>query len=426
MPVRYAYVKPNNVVEELDRVLSRSGPPPEGGPEAYVAHILRLAGAAPVLLISTHFHPWHADQEYRGERVQAVSLYWRSRWLRPLGARFAAHPLATFGTRAWGACRIFVRLVRFRPDRVLCWSTSFALWATYLAARWRGAAFVYCRHNRMMQANDPWYRRITQAVDLWIVRRAPAVVVHGPYLRDQVRQLGVHPARIFEFNWSFRHLVAGADRGDVREPPSRRILFVGRLEAHKGVFDLLDACRERLQHDRSVRLVYAGDGTERAALEARVRAYGLDGRVVLLGRVPHDRLAGVIERSRFVVTPTRRAFPEGRCMAAIEALVLGKPVVAPDFGPFPYLVQPGQNGLLFEPDSTASLRHAIETMLEDAERYSRLCAGAARSAARLRASSGPNFYQAVRAAFEACDARMAPRARKVKERKRVAARASRE
>lgn len=40
--VRYAYVKANNVVEEVKRVLQREGQLPEGGPDAYVAHFLDL------------------------------------------------------------------------------------------------------------------------------------------------------------------------------------------------------------------------------------------------------------------------------------------------------------------------------------------------------------------------------------------------
>ena len=57
-----------------------------------------------------------------------------------------------------------------------------------------------------------------------------------------------------------------------------------------------------------------------------------------------------------VVTPTQSQFPEGRCMATMEGLVMGVPVIAPNFGPFPFLVKHGENGLLFEPDSSHDIQ----------------------------------------------------------------------
>ena len=52
-------------------------------------------------------------------------------------------------------------------------------------------------------------------------------------------------------------------------------------------------------------------------------------------------------------------------MAAMEGLAMGVPVVAPDAGPFPYLVRDGENGLLFEQDSVDSLVAALRRLLND-------------------------------------------------------------
>ena len=86
-------------------------------------------------------------------------------------------------------------------------------------------------------------------------------------------------------------------------------------------------------------------------------------------------------------------------MTTMEGLVMGKPVVAPDFGPFPFLVQHGTNGLLFESDSVEDLRRKIFQLLDDEALYRRLEAGAAESS-RLLQLARVNFGGAVRSAFE--------------------------
>ncbi|MGA7802533.1 MAG: glycosyltransferase, partial [Gammaproteobacteria bacterium] len=93
--------------------------------------------------------------------------------------------------------------------------------------------------------------------------------------------------------------------------------------------------------------------------------------------------AGMMQKAKVVVTPTKRAFPEGRCMAAMEALAVGVPVVAPNYGPFPYLVTDNENGRLYEPDSVSSLRQALEQTLTDKNVYENLAEGARQTSVRL-------------------------------------------
>jgi glycosyltransferase involved in cell wall biosynthesis len=231
----------------------------------------------------------------------------------------------------------------------------------------------------------------------------PAVVCHGPYLREQLLQVGVKPNRLFEFNWGFRHLREQSEGLGIQavtdDGASTVILFVGRIQDSKGVFELLDACTERLRAEPQLKLIYAGEGSDLEELRRRALERGLAGQVVFPGMVPHSQLASVIRQSKLVVTPTRGYFPEGRCMAAIESLVMEVPVIAPDFGPFPYLVKHGDNGLLFKTDSVEDLKQKIDAVLDNLDLYRRLRAGAAVSSRVLRNPS-VNFSQAVTRAFE--------------------------
>jgi len=404
LKMRYAYIKPNNVVEEFKRVRMQWDLRLEGGPEAYVAHFLRTVENNPALLISTHFHPSTHDECICEGRIVAKSYYWYSKFLQPFG-RIARKPIGTFATRFIGSWRILFCLLRFRPDRILCWATSLPLWATYAASRVRSTPFVYCRHNRVLFDGQPWYQQISGAVDRWIMRRADAIIVHGPYLRQQMLDLGIEPKKIVEFNWNFAHLFekSSIDRfkNNLYLPSSEVtvVLYIGRIQRSKGVFDLLEAMTPLLSQDQGLRLVYAGDGIDLDQMERRIDELALGMKVQLIGRVPHHGLAQLISGSRFVVTPTQTRFPEGRCMAAMEGLIMKKPVIAPNFGPFPYLVRDGKNGLLYEPDSISSLRDSIDHLLRDQALYRTVCGGAAETSEELQKPS-VNFSQAMKNAFD--------------------------
>lgn len=401
--MRYAYVKTNNVVHEVKRVLEREGTLAEGGPDAYVAHFLDIVGGSPALLISTHFFPSEIDECFVKDNIVARSIYWYSRRLKRFG-NIAKHPLGTVLTRVIGSGKIFLYLVRFRPDRVLCWAFSLPLWATYAAAVARGATFIYCSHGHLISERKTWYQRLTGGVDRWIMRRASAVIVHGPYLKQQMIDIGIDSTKILEFNWSFRdfvdrqrnevdHEISGIDGTQ-----SAVVLFIGRMDKSKGIFELLEALTDRLRREATLELIYAGDGNDLEGLRHAVIERGLHGKVRMLGRVAHDLLPALIKRSRFVVTPTQGWYPEGRCMAALEGLVMGRPVIAPDFGPFRFVVHHGINGLLFEPDSVKDLRKKIFELLDDEELYRRVSKGAVQSSYSI-VSAHINFGRVVRTAF---------------------------
>jgi len=393
--VRAAYIKFNNAVQEVIRVRSMRADSLDGGPEAYVENFLRITNPNPVLIISFHRFP-KKDEFFKDDRIEAVSYYW--------APKISASSLLS---RMVATLKMTRRLIRFRPTRILCAYASFPLWVCYLLSRIYSIPLVCSRHTRFQTKDDPLYRRFEGAIDRWVFRRAAGVLCHGPYLRQLIIDMKVEPSRVFEFNWAFKHFkvdhavdIAG---GDIFNSPEATILlFIGRIQSYKGVFDLLEACTDRLRRDSSLRLVYAGVGTDLDLLKKAIADGDLGKQVLCLGRVPHDALAGLISRSKLVIAPTQGRFPEGRCMAVMEGLVLGIPVIAPDFGPFPYLVQDEYNGLLFKTDSVEDLSAQISRALDDHDLYERMCAGARATGNRLR-ETPVSFSEAVKCAFgESC------------------------
>jgi glycosyltransferase involved in cell wall biosynthesis len=248
-----------------------------------------------------------------------------------------------------------------------------------------------------------WFKKICSIIDLWVIRKLPAVISHGPYLKNQLIKAGIAPQYIYEFDVSFEDLIKQAEQSnvnckDLEISEEKVILYMGRIELDKGVIDLLEATSNRLKSDDKTLLIYAGKGSQEEMLAREVESRDLNNKVKLLGYVPHNCLIKLLKRTKLVVTPTKGSFLEGRCMSAMEGLVMGIPVIAPRFGPFPYLVEDGINGFLYETDSITDMEKKINNTFEDNDLYEKLHCGALGTSKRLRRPL-LTFGEAVKYAF---------------------------
>jgi glycosyltransferase involved in cell wall biosynthesis len=150
------------------------------------------------------------------------------------------------------------------------------------------------------------------------------------------------------------------------------VLALASLVRRKGLDVLLEAVA-RIR-DLDLVLWIAGDGPERATLEAQTDRLGLAPRVRFLGR--RDDAPDLVAACDVFVLPSRR---EGLGVAALEAMAAGKPVVASRVGGLGETVLDGLTGLLVEPEDARGLARAIEQVARDPELRQRLgAAGRAR------------------------------------------------
>ena len=156
------------------------------------------------------------------------------------------------------------------------------------------------------------------------------------------------------------------------------VLFAGRLVPEKGVDGLLRAFAAVSVSDRSARLEVAGDGPQRAELEALTRELGLGEQVRFLGHLAADELAAHRARAWMQVVPSRWAEPFG--IVAVEAMMDGVPVIATRCGGLADIVDHDRTGLLVEAGDDAALAAAIQSLAAHPDRARELGAAARRAA----------------------------------------------
>ena len=151
--------------------------------------------------------------------------------------------------------------------------------------------------------------------------------------------------------------------------PRPYLLGMGRLVSQKG-FDLLIEAFSK--SGLKIDLLIAGEGPEREALERLVSTLGMERRVRLVGRADRPTVVSLFGGCRFFVMPSRQE-PMG--IVNLEAMVLGKAVIAPRVGGVPEIVVENETGLLVPCGNVSALTQAMLRL--DGDESLRLKLGAA-------------------------------------------------
>ena len=212
-----------------------------------------------------------------------------------------------------------------------------------------------------------------RAVISWILERAAAVIVATDSRRSWVRSVCRNANAVAVPNPVEPIQSAGA--------PAQRniILFLGKLQQSKGIFDLLQALAGVRREFPDVRLVCAGDG-ERIAVARYAERLGIADAVKFTGWVGPSGKRALLENAALFALPS---YDEALPMSLLEAMSAGVPVITSPVGGIQEVVVDGVTGFLAAPGDTNTLERLIARVLADGALAARVGA-AGRQSARLR------------------------------------------
>jgi len=169
-------------------------------------------------------------------------------------------------------------------------------------------------------------------------------------------------------------------------------IIVARIDGRKGHRTLVQAMQmvEAAAAGR-VRMLVAGDGADKPAVEALAASAGLNDAMAFLGaRTDIDDLLSAAD---FFVLPSDT---EGLPLSVLEAMSHGLPIVASRVGGIPEIVDHDQEGLLVPPGEPPALAEAILRIAQDADLRRRLGRQAlARAGSRLSFTETVHGYDAI-------------------------------
>jgi glycosyltransferase involved in cell wall biosynthesis len=219
---------------------------------------------------------------------------------------------------------------------------------------WETAARLY---------GGPSRRLVAPLADLaatWSLRNADRVRAVSHVLADRARAAGCRcPIDVH---------VAHSDYGEfLGRPPTAlpdvpAAIYVGVLEATKGVDVLLRAWESVVHRIPDATLLVIGGGREEAGLRAQVVGSALEGCVRFQSPMPRHELPAHIDDSWCLVLPSRS---EGLGRVVLEAMARARAVVASRVGGLVELVADGCTGWLVDPDDPVALAGRLVQVLSD-------------------------------------------------------------
>jgi glycosyltransferase involved in cell wall biosynthesis len=210
--------------------------------------------------------------------------------------------------------------------------------------------------------------------------------VHGPAEFDRADALSIHDkiksaafvvavssfcrSQLFRHctlaDWSKIHVVRCAvdatflDSATVPKTVALRMICIGRLAQQKGQLVLIEAVAGLRKAGVNFELVLVGDGPLRPQIEAAIAKCGVSSQVRITGWQNRDAVRNELVAATVLVMPS---FAEGLPVELMEAMALGRPVVATYVAGIPELVQDGVNGWLVPAGDPAALTHVLTQAL---------------------------------------------------------------
>jgi glycosyltransferase involved in cell wall biosynthesis len=274
--------------------------------------------------------------------------------LGPLGERLQAEGFrvqANVGRHQLDASWNFFRLLRAsRPDVVHLHNPTPTMYAGPSARMAGVPSIVSTRHSLVAPPRnltmERKYRIAAKFCD-WIVGICDATTTN-------IRDAGSAPdhkiVRVYNGSAPIHH-----PAGEQCLPKARfTLLYVGRLEAVKNLGFLLEALCAARQNLPDIELWIVGDGAQRAQLEQRSAALGLEANVKFWGQQ--------LEVARFfgsVDTFIMSSISEGLPMSLLQALSAGLPAIVTDVGGMAEVVRLSRAGLVVPVGDTDAMAAAI-------------------------------------------------------------------
>jgi glycosyltransferase involved in cell wall biosynthesis len=213
-------------------------------------------------------------------------------------------------------------------------------------------------------------------VERFVWNRADAIVTITSYFRDLILEAGVPAERVHVIpnavdDAAFAALPDGAPlRRKLGLDGKITIGYVGAINFWRRLDLLMNAFAPLAARHPRAHLVLIGDGPDRDGVAELARKLGVGDRVTFTGKVPHAEIPQHLQALDVAVIPHSNTY--GSPMKLFEYMAAGKLVVAPWLPPIVSVIGADDGGVLFPPLDRDGLEHALDGLLADEARRTRL------------------------------------------------------
>ena len=141
----------------------------------------------------------------------------------------------------------------------------------------------------------------------------------------------------------------------------RKIGYIGRLSAEKGIANLLQCLPTILSKYNDLKFSITGDGPMEDQVRTFIDNHNFGDRLVYFGRVSHDKIANILNDLQLCVLPS---YTEGLPNIMLESMGCGTPVLATPVGAIPDVITDNENGFIIQDNCPETIVNGIIRALE--------------------------------------------------------------
>lgn len=262
--------------------------------------------------------------------------------------------------------KIVATAIRHRP-RYLHITNGATHWFMLAPLKLLGIQLFPQFHNTFWAKGYPptgKIQRLLLKLDAWFLTHvATGAICCSPEIQHQITEItqgNSCPTYLFKAQF-YRKSFINSPAPKAHEVKPFTIIFAGRVERNKGVFDILEMAKILRLDD--VRFHICGDGEALIDLKKQCSEEKLDAIVSIHGRLNRPALIERYALGHTVIVPTRSDFAEGFAMVAAEAILLNRPIITSSI--VPALETLKTAAIEAEPENIDSYVGAIRQLMTD-------------------------------------------------------------
>lgn len=288
---------------------------------------------------------------------KAMSPTSQATWMMKLVSRlpepmFELAELAYNGMAGWRLWRFF----RCNPGLDFIYERySLYLFVTVLLARLKRLPVILeVNDSAAVERVRPlFFKSLAMVIERWVFRRANGLVFVSSVFRDRAIQVHGHiaptivspnAANIAQFTFT------QAQRDDARRQwgLDGHVVcgYLGAFVPWHAIDQFVYRIADQLAQAPHLKLLLVGDGAKFDEVKDFVQQKGLQQQVILVGRVPHDQVPGLLAAMDMAILPSAGDYTSP--VKLFEFMACGVPPIAPDFLPIREVLRPGETGWMFQ------------------------------------------------------------------------------
>ena len=244
-----------------------------------------------------------------------------------------------------------------------------------MRSSWEDAAV-----DRGAYTDRSWKYKISRALETWVCFKADHVTVICDGLKSDLIRRGIGPNKITVIPNGvdldkFRPRQGGPISRDKLGLRGKKVVaFLGSFFKWEGLDLLVEAVAELSRARKDVALLMVGGGEMEVPLKEQIRLLGIGGQVVMPGWIPQEDTLELYPFIDVLAFPRRSTYLTERVtpLKPLEAMAMGKAVIASDVGGHRELIHHEHTGILFKAGNASALAAGLARLFDSLQVRERL------------------------------------------------------